>query len=79
MEESEGAVDRNDGDSVPRRRDADLEHATVRELIVQLARVEEEGVRCAENGAREHARDLAERGRAIVQELRSRALEAELD
>jgi hypothetical protein len=69
-------VDRNNGAATPRTYAADLEHATVRELILQLARVEEEGIAC-ETRTSEQAQHLAERGRAIVRELRSRSPQAE--
>lgn len=72
-------MDRNDGNAAPLRRGASLERATVRELIVQPARAEEATTPCNQTGVPDGARDLAERGRAIVQELCSRASEAERD
>jgi hypothetical protein len=50
----------------------DLGQATVRELILLLARVEETG-RCDQGRAPKQAARLAECERAIVKELRSRS------
>jgi hypothetical protein len=52
-------------------RDADLGHATVRQLIVELARVED-GIRSAEGRPRKTRARLAEHERAILAELHNR-------
>ena len=65
-------MDRNGGGAVPPTGDEHLDQATVQELIVQLARIED-SARSAAPGVGEQARGLAELERVIVEELRSRS------
>lgn len=77
-QESGVAVDLNDGTAAAEAGSTVLEHASVRELIALLARVEEESLRCAESGVPGQRTALAERGQAIVTELRRRSTAAAL-